>query len=313
MSIEMNSARSVAETIKQSVDTYGSETGDLIPVVERRYDRSLFLSTGQYDWFSAQVLYCLIRHIKPQTVIEVSSSSGYSTVIQALALKENGCGVIHTFEIDRKLAAWASAALRQFHVDDFVEIHVGDARIESDRLDDLTSPVLLFLDSLHTEKFARWFIDRWVTRVPPETLFHVHDVMPPTARVRFDGSPPWNNRTKGRVLDVGRLCLGRPTPESLGYIKPDVFPPATRDGRPTTNGVFLSEAAFINRLVQKMPAGTFAYLYLLADEYPQLSPRRFDSLAIKREDSAGKPMEWNEAVWLYSGEVCKALHQIEPS
>lgn len=303
----------VLRIIKRAVAEYGDETGDLQPIVEARYDRRVFPSTGQYDWFSAQVLYCLIRYLQPKTIVEVSTSSGYSTIIQSLALKKNESGVIHTFEIDPKLAASAIAALRQFHADERVNVHVGDARVEVDRLPELELPIMLFLDSLHTQEFVRWFIERWVIHAPSDTLFHVHDVMPPSARVRFDGGPPWRTGLREIILNAGRRVLGRPTLESVGYIAPNTFPPTTPNDLPTTDGVFLSEAVFVNRLVEAMPSGSFVYLHHLADEYPQLSPRRFDALAIKRENKDGQPMEWNEAVWLQSGEVCKALRQIEPS
>lgn len=299
----------IREIINHAVAEYGPETECLIPVVEQRYNRRLFPSTGQYDWFSTQVLYCLVRYVKPKSIIEVSTSSGYSALIQSLALRKNQKGIIYTFEIDPKLAANAGAVLRQFRVEDMAKIYVGDARIESERLKELPQPTILFLDSLHTEEFARWFIGRWVTAVPTDTLFQVHDVMPPTARVRFDKGPPWKGEAKEIISNWARRILGRPTREMLGFVKPAVFPPSCSNDLPTTNGVFLSEAAFINRMVQDMPCEAYAYLHDLTDGYPQLSPHRYDRFAIKREDRFGRPMEWNEAIWLLSGEVCKILQR----
>lgn len=297
--------------IKSAVVKYASETECLLPVVERRYDRDLFPSTGQYDWFSAQVLYCLIRYVKPQSIIEVSTSSGYSTLVQSLALKRNQFGVIHTFEINQKLASSAGEVFRRFQVDDVVSIHLGDARIESDQIMELPPPGMLFLDSLHTEEFARWFINRWVSIAPVDALFQVHDVMPPNARVRFDNGPPWKDGFKETAWNLIRRIWGKPTREAMGHIKPVVFPSTGPADLPTTNGVFLSEAAFINRMVQNMPRWSYAYLYDLIDEYPQLSPSRYDNLAMKRQDKFGKPMEWNEAIWLSSGEVCKSFRFLE--
>lgn len=143
------------------VHTFAFETECLLPVAERRYDRRLFPSTGQYDWFSAQILYCLVRFVKPQSIIEVSTSSGYSTLIQAIALKRNRSGTI-----------------------------------------------------------------------------------------------------------------------------------------------------FINRIVQRMPRGSYAYLHDLIDQYPQLSPHRYDHHTIKRQDRMGRSMEWNEAIWLVCGEFRKALREL---
>ena len=292
--------------IQQAILQYGAETSLLLPVVENRYNRSLFCSTGQYDWFSAQILYCLIRHTRPRTIIEVSTSSGYSTVLQALALQQNQEGQIHTFEIVPRLAASADRALRHYSVRDIVTIHVGDARTEANRIAPVPGPVLLFLDSLHTEAFARWFIDQWVLGAPADTLLQIHDVMPPTARVRFDGGPPWRDAWMEPFLDVARRLAGRPTRQQLGQVTRRVIPVSESGEQPTTDGVITSEAVWVNQLIQQMPVYTYAYLHDLADRYPELQPRRFDAQAVKRQNRQGQPMEWNETVWLETGEFLKA-------
>jgi hypothetical protein len=177
-------------------------------------------------------------------------------------------------------------------VDDRVITFAGDARLESNQVRKFVLPTLLFLESLRTEEFVRWFIDRWVNRVPLDTLFYLHDLTPPTTRVRFDVEPPWNGGLKEKVSDWGRRILDRPTPESVGFVKSNVFPPTTPDGLSTTDGVSRSEGAFMNRLVQVMPSEACTYLHNLADEYQQLSPHRYDSFACKSEDKTGRPMEW---------------------
>lgn len=47
----------VRETIRCAVEEYGFETKCLLPVVEQRYNRRVFRPTGQYDWFSAWLLW----------------------------------------------------------------------------------------------------------------------------------------------------------------------------------------------------------------------------------------------------------------
>jgi hypothetical protein len=303
----------VPSVIHEAIRQYGAETSRLLPVAENRYNRSLFSSTGQYDWFSAQALYCLIRHVRPRTIIEVSTSSGYSTVIQALALQQNGAGGIHTFEIAPEKAASAARVLSHFGVRDVVTIHVGDARIEADRVGPLSGPVLLFLDSLHTEAFARWFIERWVLTAPADRLMHIHDIMPPTARVRFDGGPPWRHAWMESLRDVVRRLVGRPTRRELGHVDCRVIPAASSGELPTIDGVITTEAILVNQVVQQMPAQAYAYLYDLADGYPELQPRRFDDLAVKRQNRRGRPMEWNETVWLETGAFLKGYQASNPS
>jgi predicted O-methyltransferase YrrM len=295
----------ISEVIRTALQKYGGETSLLLPLAERRYDQSLFPSTGQYDWFSAQVLYCLIRHIRPRTIIEVSTSSGYSTAIQAMALRQNGSGHIHSFEINPTYVAAATCVLKHFEIEEPVTIHTGDARTSAGMAGALQGPVLLFLDSLHTKEFAEWFIKQWVQKAPAGTLFHVHDVMPPTARVRFGGGPPWRNEWMDGLRDYARGLLGRPTRKQLGHISPGIYPAGPGEEWHTTDGVWTTEAELINTVVSQMPADSYAYLHDWPERFLPLEPRRFDGLAIKRQNCRGVPMEWNETVWIDADEFKK--------
>lgn len=271
----------------------------------------MFASTGQYDWFSAQVLYCLIRFTRPDTIIEVSTSSGYSTCIQACALERNQHGVIHTFELEPAFGRSAQRALAHFSLTERVCHHLGDARVVCDDVPTCAGTRLLFLDSLHTQEFARWFIRRWVNGSPEGTLFHAHDCMPASARVRFHGGPPWPRHKFDWLRQVGRRMAGRPSRAQLGHIERQSFGPSSGNALPCTDGVFTTEALLLNRLVESMAPEHYAFLHALPLRYPQLCSDRFDHQAIRRENSAGKPMEWNETLWLDASALCSAytLHE----
>jgi len=90
--------QTLIDEIALAVSIYSDELPSLMAIADLQYDRTTFPTTGQYDWFCAQVLYALIRDREPEQIIEVSMSSGYSTLITAMALKKNGHGVIDTFE-----------------------------------------------------------------------------------------------------------------------------------------------------------------------------------------------------------------------
>ena len=288
----------ITNLIGDAIRIFGEETESFLPIIERRYDRELFPSTGQYDLFSAQVLYCLIRLTKPDVIIEVSTSSGYSTLIQASALRRNGMGLIHTFELDPSLAKSAQSALQLFGLDEVVRIHTGDARTMSDRIPCVTGKRLLFLDSLHTAEFAQWFIQRWVVDAPEGSLFHAHDCMPESARVRFDDGPPWQTQRLGWLRGIGRRVLGKPTPKQLGHIERRCLPPTIQNGLAATDGVFTTEALLMNQLTSRMSPNDYCYLHPMAANYPQLRASRLDYLTRKRQNQFGDPMEWNETLWL---------------
>jgi hypothetical protein len=70
----------ILRTCDEAVSLYGEETECLRFLPENRYNRDIFPSGGQYDWFSGQLLYCLVRHLKPVRVIEISPGSGYTSL-----------------------------------------------------------------------------------------------------------------------------------------------------------------------------------------------------------------------------------------
>jgi len=56
------------EEIAYALKAYRNELPKLRTIADMRYDRMTFPTTGQYDWFCAQVLYALIRHRRPEQV-----------------------------------------------------------------------------------------------------------------------------------------------------------------------------------------------------------------------------------------------------
>jgi len=107
----------------------------------------------------------------------------------------------------------------RFSVGDFVNIHIGDARLTAKYIS-IKDNILLFLDSLHTEEFCRWFIKSFVLHVPPDTLLQVHDAMPKDATVRKAGGPPWPS--KRGVKALARYVLRGFQTMNDGRIKPVV-------------------------------------------------------------------------------------------
>ena len=290
-----------------AIREFQAERTVLRPLAAARYDRTIFPTVGQYDWFSGQALYCLVRHLKPEAIVEVSTSSGYSTLFMGLALKRNGKGHIRTFEMDPRAAAAAEKNFRRWEVDPFVRLHVGDARRNvTDRTGKDAS--LLFLDSLHSERFARWFLECLVASPPADSLFHMHDIMPTDARVRKFGGPPFPpDRKKSAFKRWKNAIRGRaPSDEELPQSLKAVFPPDAANPLPTYDGNDTTEAVFGNRLAGKLGADDKAYCHHIADRFPELGPRDFDHVVVGWEDGHGRPLEWNESLWAYAGRIAEA-------
>lgn len=312
-------ARPVAETmealIERALAAYGRECGALTFLPERRYDQRVFPTTGQYDWFAGQVLYCLVRHTRPRVVIEFSTSSGYSTTFMAAAVRRNGEGHIHTVDIDASAQQAAARWLAEQELSSAVTLHLGDCRTVVPTLlsDDVD---MLFIDTLHSFDMAAWYFTSLIPHLRRDALVQIHDVMPPEARVRIHGGPPFAPPARAKPLTpVQRmkrtawlaLHLQSPFVEPLPHeILPlhlvEQHPPRTSGEQPTIDGNYFEEAVLIRELLRDSDPSAFVYLHRIMASYPALSPQRFASTdRIGRSDARGAALEWNETLWTRAG------------
>ena len=319
----------LADLVRQAVGRHRAELSGLAFMPELRYDRSVFPTSGQYDWFSAQVLYCLVRELRPLKIVEFSTSSGYSTTFSAMALRANGEGVIHSVDIDAAAQRSAGNWLRGQGLAAQVELHLGDCRDVVPRLLDGTD--LLFIDSLHSFDLAEWYLTSVVPALPAETLVHVHDIMPPEARVRIHGGPPFAPAPPSPRPPLAHLVkrfvwlslrLRKPNPfparrptEILPLHLVEVHPPAAAGELPTIDGNYFEEAVLLRELLRDVNQSELLYLHRLMSMYPELEPQRFAHLdRIQRQDRVGKPLEWNDTLWCRAGVLQRAAttERLEP-
>ena len=311
----------IRQLFKNAIVQYGHETKDLEFLPQNRYNKDLFRTTGQYDWFSGQVLYCLIRHCRPRRILEISTASGYATLFMALALKRNNWGKVDTHELDPKASLSARQRFKEYQVEAFVESHIGDARQTS--MNAARDYTIYFLDSLHTEEFAKWFIENHVLRSDRiDALFHMHDILPLHARVRRWDAPPFEgsdldpNLGKKQTSLVMRLINRIRHHHNTGEedsIPLQVFPAKDDEEFQTFNGNCTTEAIWGNKLAAMMNPVDHVFLYDLSRDYPELYPERYHDTVIGRADNHNKPMEWNESWWCTVAALKKVNQQLSSS
>jgi predicted O-methyltransferase YrrM len=131
-----------------------------------RYGRSL---SPAFDDLESEILYLLLRIEQPEVVVEISPSGGWSTSWILHALRDNGHGHLHSFDIvsdsTRNLPSDLTSGRWTFSQ--------GDVRTSSkipDRID------FLFLDSDHTAEFADWYIGMLIRRLPPYVVVVIDDI-----------------------------------------------------------------------------------------------------------------------------------------
>jgi hypothetical protein len=126
-----------------------------------------------FGGFDAAVYYALIRHLKPQRVVEIGG--GYSTQIAHQALTRNGVGnltCIEPYPEERLLGAKLDVTLIQKRVEE----------VEVDFFSCLGPNDVLFIDSSHVAKFGSdvcYELLEVLPRLKPGVWIHVHDIFFP--------------------------------------------------------------------------------------------------------------------------------------
>jgi hypothetical protein len=126
-----------------------------------------------FSGFDAAVYYSLIRHLKPQRIVEIGG--GFSTRIALKALAVNRAGSLTCIEPhpeERLRGATASLKLMQKRVEE----------VDLDFFSCLEANDILFIDSSHTVKFGSDVCYELLEILPslaPGVWVHVHDIFFP--------------------------------------------------------------------------------------------------------------------------------------
>lgn len=138
-------------------------------VEQRAFLHAVPTVVPQLDDLEAEITYLLLRHARPERVMELGSFHGWSTTWILRALRDNGAGRLHTFDRVDHVVRGVPAELRER----WTFVH-GDVR---ERLGDVPRDLgYLFVDAAHSGSFGRWFTAHLFPLVPAGTPVSVHDV-----------------------------------------------------------------------------------------------------------------------------------------
>ncbi|MFC9085967.1 class I SAM-dependent methyltransferase [Nocardiopsis dassonvillei] len=126
--------------------------------------------TPQLDDLEAEITYLLLRETRPDTVMELGTFHGWSTTWILSALRDNGGGTLHSFDIVDNVVANVPSELSLGRW----EFHKGDIRENMSQVPEGIG--YLFVDAAHNGRFARWYLESLFPRVAPGTPVSVHDV-----------------------------------------------------------------------------------------------------------------------------------------
>ncbi|MFE9252376.1 class I SAM-dependent methyltransferase [Streptomyces sp. NPDC007088] len=125
---------------------------------------------AQLDDFEAEITYLLLREYRPETVVEIGTFYGWSTMWILSALRDNGGGRLYSFDIVDNVVSNVPADLsanRWTFTKGDVRETLGDTVRNAD---------YLFIDADHGARFGRWYVDNLFPVVRPGTPVSVHDV-----------------------------------------------------------------------------------------------------------------------------------------
>jgi caffeoyl-CoA O-methyltransferase len=160
----MPMAKSAAE--KRALET--------LEEVDRRHR---YLSVPSED---GRLLRILAESIGAKHVVELGTSTGYSGIWLALALRATG-GKLTTYELDPSRAALAREHFKRAGVDDLVTVVVGDAHVEITKLKE---PIdLVFIDA-DKEGYLD-YLQKLSPLLRPGGLIVAHNMQSPAPDPRF--------------------------------------------------------------------------------------------------------------------------------
>ena len=137
---------------------------DELSTVEFNFDN------GYFSGFDAAIYYALIRHLKPQRIIEIGG--GYSTQLAAKALRGDGKLICIEPYPERLNGIGQTVDLIQKQVEE----------IDVDFFSCLEANDILFIDSSHAVKFGsdvNYEFLELLPRLAPGVWIHVHDIFFP--------------------------------------------------------------------------------------------------------------------------------------
>ncbi|MGW7488971.1 class I SAM-dependent methyltransferase [Streptomyces sp. NPDC054786] len=151
-------------TVEYISSLYGKYQDDLRVVrdAQRKFlqDRGKSMK-AQLDDYEAEMTYLLLRDLRPEVVVEVGTFYGWSTMWILNALRDNGIGHLHSFDIVdnvvRNVPRELSAERWTFTKGD-IQQHPEKIPAETD---------YLFIDADHGARFAHWYIENLFPAAPP--------------------------------------------------------------------------------------------------------------------------------------------------
>lgn len=148
---------------------------DAIPLDPTGRPYEFYLNNGLFGGTDALVLYCMVRHFKPGSILEVGS--GFSSRVSAQAALKNGGHTDLTC-----IEPYPDEVLKAGFPGLTSLIPKKVQEVELDRFEELGPNDILFIDSSHVVKIGgdvNYLFLEVLPRLKPGVIVHVHDIFLP--------------------------------------------------------------------------------------------------------------------------------------
>ncbi len=163
-----------------------SEFGDLLPGVIRELEAkgirpgpASFKAWNDGDIGLVRAIWCLVRHLKPQNVVETGVAHGVTSRIILEALKSNGSGHLWSIDLPPRERIWqkqVGMAVGGNHADRWSYIKGSSRRRLPKLLSELGQIDLFIHDSLHSERNVVFELEHAWAALRPGGAIVVDDV-----------------------------------------------------------------------------------------------------------------------------------------
>ena len=113
------------EKLEEYISAHIGPQGKLLESIYRQTNLRLLNPRMASGHIQGRLLRMLVTMIRPRTVLEVGTFTGYATLCMAEGLPEEG--VIHTVEIDDELEDFIKEGFERSPLRDRIRLHIGDA------------------------------------------------------------------------------------------------------------------------------------------------------------------------------------------
>ena len=152
-------------------DRYGAEIASFRPAMRKWCGVT---KSCKFTDFEVEMLYMLIREVKPQKVFEMAPNKGFSThwILKALVMNDESSR-LYSYDVHNASVKFMSEKFQHrwtFTLGDYEEL------LETKELN-MAGFDFIFIDALHTEKFSRGYCKKLLHPYKDKAVVAIHDIV----------------------------------------------------------------------------------------------------------------------------------------